>query len=202
MIISLNWLREWIKVDLDLPHLSELLTTAGLEVSSISRVPEFSNKIRVAEIVSSLHLPGNRNLKICEVDVGQRRNVDIVCGASNVEAGCRVVAAMPGSSLPGGKTIRVADFSGQKSRGMLCSADDLGLDYSTDNSAGVLILDSNAPTGNTLNDYLQVDDHIIDIDLTPNRGDCLSIQGIARELHALTGKKLIGPSLKSVRATS
>ena len=202
MIISLNWLREWIEVDLDLPQLSELLTNAGLEVGSISRVPDFSNKIRVAEIVSSLHLPGNSNLKICEVDVGQRRNVDIVCGASNVEVGSRVVAAMPGSSLPGGKLIRVADFGGQKSRGMLCSADDLDLDYSTDNSAGVLILDSNAPTGSTLNDYLQVDDHIIDIDLTPNRGDCLSIQGIARELHALTGKKLIGPSFKSVRATS
>ena len=202
MIISLNWLREWIKVDLDLPHLSDLLTTAGLEVSSISRVPEFSNKIRVAEIVSTTHLPGNNNLKICQVDVGQRRNVDIVCGASNVEVGCRVVAAMPGSSLPGGNSIRVADFNGQKSRGMLCSADDLNLDYSADNSAGVLILDSTAPTGNTLNDYLQVDDHIIDIDLTPNRGDCLSVQGIARELHALTGEKLIGPALKSVKATS
>ena len=84
MIISLNWLREWIEVDLDLPHLSDLLTTAGLEVSSISRVPEFSNKIRVAEIVSTTHLTGNKNLKICQVDVGQRRNVDIVCGASNL----------------------------------------------------------------------------------------------------------------------
>ena len=202
MIISLNWLKEWIKVDIDLPHLCDLLTTAGLEVSSISRVQGFSNKIRVAEIVSTDNLPGNSSLKICRVDVGQSRNVDVVCGASNVEVGRRVVAAMPGSSLPGGKTIRIADFSGQKSRGMLCSADDLNLDYSTDNSAGVLELDSNAPTGNTLNDYLQIDDHIIDIDLTPNRGDCLSIQGIARELHALTGETISGPSLKSVKATS
>lgn len=202
MIISLNWLKEWIKVDVDLPYLSDLLTTAGLEVSSISRVQEFSNKIRVAEVVSTTDLPGNSSLKICRVDVGQRRHVGIVCGAANVEVGHRVVAAMPGSSLPGGKTIRVADFGGRKSRGMLCSADDLRLDYSTDNSAGLLVLDSNAPVGNSLNDYLQVDDHIIDIDLTPNRGDCLSIQGIARELHALTGEKLAGPSLKPVRATS
>ncbi len=202
MIISLNWLREWIKVDLDLLHLSDLLTTAGLEVSSITEVPGFSNKILVAEIMSTSHLPGNNNLKICQVDVGQRRNVDIVCGASNVEAGYRVVVAMPGSSLPGGESIRVADFKGQKSRGMLCSADDLNLDYSADNSAGVLVLDSTAPTGNTLNDYLQVDDYIIDIDLTPNRGDCLSVQGIARELHALTGEKLVGAALKTVKATS
>mgnify|MGYP002526778977 FL=1 len=121
MIISLNWLKEWIKVDIDLPHLCDLLTTAGLEVSSISRVQRFSNKIRVAEIVSTDNLPGNSSLKICRVDVGQSRNVDVVCGASNVEVGRRVVAAMPGSSLPGGKTIRIDDFSGQKSRGMLCS---------------------------------------------------------------------------------
>ena len=70
MIISLNWLREWIKVDLDLPHLSDLLTTAGLEVASISKVPGFSTKIRVAEIMSTTHLPGHNNLKICQVDVG------------------------------------------------------------------------------------------------------------------------------------
>ncbi|HIC21444.1 MAG TPA: hypothetical protein EYO66_06435, partial [Gammaproteobacteria bacterium] len=73
MIISLNWLKEWIKVDVDLPYLSDLLTTAGLEVSSISRVQEFSNKIRVAEVVSTTDLPGNSSLKICQVDVGQRR---------------------------------------------------------------------------------------------------------------------------------
>ncbi|MEE3280923.1 MAG: phenylalanine--tRNA ligase subunit beta, partial [Pseudomonadota bacterium] len=91
MIISINWLREWIKVDLDLLNLTDLLTTAGLEVSSISEVPEFSNKIRVAEIVSTTHLPGNNNLKLCQIDVGQRQNVDVVCGASNVEVGCRVV---------------------------------------------------------------------------------------------------------------
>ncbi|GIT20277.1 MAG: hypothetical protein CM1200mP39_30830 [Dehalococcoidia bacterium] len=153
--------------------------------------------------MSTTHLPGNKNLKICQVDVGQRRNVDIVCGASNVEVGCRVVAAMPGSSLPGGKIQFVSlTLTVRNPEGCCFPADDLNLDYSADNSAGVLVLDSTAPVGNTLNDYLQVDDHIIDIDLTPNRGDCLSVQGIARELHALTGGKLTGPALKSVKATS
>ena len=152
MIITLNWLKEWIKVDLDLPVLSHLLTTAGLEVSSITKLPEFSNKIRVGEILSLSPLSGSNNSKICQLDVGQSRKVKIVCGAPNVEVGCRVVVAMPGSSLPGGKLIRVAEFNGQKSQGMLCSAGDLNLDYSTDNSAGILVLDSNAPTGNTLHD--------------------------------------------------
>ena len=124
MIISLTWLKEWIKVDLDLPDISHLLTTAGLEVNSVTRLTAFSNKIRVGEIVSSSYLPGNSNLKICQLDVGQSRNVNIVCGAPNVEIGHRVVVAMPGSFLPGGKKIRVADFNGQKSRGMLCSAGD------------------------------------------------------------------------------
>jgi len=188
MIISEQWLREWIDLNLDTDGLVERLTMAGLEVDSVTRAGPALDDVVAGRIERVESHPGADRLRVCHVDVGQRATQQIVCGAANARDGLKVAAALPGAVLPGGMAIKRSDIRGVESAGMLCSASELGLVEET--SEGILELDAGARVGRRLDEALAFDDAIIDIDLTPNRGDCLSILGVARELAVLTGTRL------------
>jgi phenylalanyl-tRNA synthetase beta chain len=183
MKVSDIWLREWVNPALDAKELASRLTMAGLEVDAVSPVAGHFNQVVVAQVISAKPHPQADKLSLCDVTVGTDQILKIVCGASNVRSGLKVALAQIGASLPGGLVIKEAKLRGELSQGMLCSATELGL---ADSSEGILELDDDAPVGVNLRDYLQLDDWVFDIDLTPNRADCLSINGIAREIAALT----------------
>lgn len=188
MKVSVAWLKEWVKSRLDTQQLAEKLTMAGLEVDSVDQVAGAFTGIVVAEVLHTAAHPQADKLTLCEVSVGSNSQpLNIVCGASNVRAGLKVALAQMGACLPGGMIIKETRLRGELSQGMLCSSSELGL---TDTSEGILELDEDAPVGENLRDYLFLDDEILDIELTPNRADCLSILGIARELAALTQSSL------------
>jgi len=192
MLLSESWLRDWIDTDLQIDEIAEKLTLAGLEVEGINPVTCFdikksnSRKIVVGRIESADKHPDADKLRVCKVNVGRRSHLDIVCGASNALPGNVVPVAMVGAKLPKVE-IKATTIRGVQSNGMLCSATELGVSESAE---GLMELDSDAPLGTPLMEYLGLDDNIIEIDLTPNRGDCLCIQGVAREVSALTGCKM------------
>jgi len=182
MKISESWLREWVNPDIKTDVLAEQLTMAGLEVDGVeSAAPEFS-KVLVAEVVDVKPHPDADKLRVCEVNVGDKDNLQIVCGASNVRKGLRIPAAVVGARLPGDFKIKKSKLRGEVSLGMLCGASELGLEESSD---GLMELPNDAPVGENIRDYLNLDDQVIEIDLTPNRGDCLSIAGVAREVAVM-----------------
>ncbi|NNM59765.1 MAG: phenylalanine--tRNA ligase subunit beta [Legionellales bacterium] len=195
MKISEKWLREWVDPDCDLATLSHKLTMAGLEVENTSPVAAQLEKVVVAEVLDVQPHPNADKLRICQVNIGQVV-LQIVCGAKNVASGQKVVAALIGADLGNDFVIKPARLRGVESSGMLCSASELGL---AEESEGILVLPSDAPIGTEINEYLQLNDHIIEISLTPNRGDCLSIAGLAREMAALTGAKLTPPDIQPVQ---
>jgi len=187
MKLSEQWLREWVNPRLDTKQLAERLTMAGLEVGAIEPVAPPLDRVVVGEILTVTPHPDAERLRVCEVDTGDKRPRTVVCGAPNAAAGLKVPVALPGAKLPGGKTIADAELRGVKSSGMLCSAQDLGLEES---SEGILLLDTKSKLGATLTKLLGLDDVALELDLTPNRGDCLSVAGMAREVAALTGAAL------------
>jgi len=181
MKFSERWLREWINPPIDTDTLTDQLTFLGLEVDGVeSAMPGFQDVV-VARVVSLKQHPDADRLRVCEVDNGQSDLVQIVCGAPNVYEGMFTALANVGGKLPDGTKIRKSKLRGVESRGMLCSGAELNLSEESD---GILELPENAPIGTALTAYLELEDSIIDIDLTPDRGDCLSIRGIAREISA------------------
>ncbi|MFK7855186.1 MAG: phenylalanine--tRNA ligase subunit beta [Granulosicoccus sp.] len=181
MKFSEKWLREWVNPPVDTQELGDQLTFMGLEVDEIvSAAPDFKGVI-VARIASVSQHPDADRLRICEVDDGTSELVQVVCGASNARSGLITALAQVGGKLPDGTKIKKAKLRGVESMGMLCSASELGL---SDDKAGIMELTANAPPGTSLIEWLELDDAIVDIDLTPDRGDCLSIRGIARDLCA------------------
>jgi phenylalanyl-tRNA synthetase beta chain len=199
MKLSEKWLRQWVSPKMDTHGICETLTMAGLEVDSVEPVAPSLSRVVVGQVQSVAAHPDAAKLKVCSVDVGRARSLRIVCGASNVREGLWVAVALTGAKLPGGKEIVSSEIRGVKSAGMLCSAAELGL---AESSEGLLELDPGFNPGQSLTEALELDDVSIDIDLTPNRGDCLSIAGIARELAALTGNRLKSPRIDAVRARS
>ena len=197
MIISYQWLCEWVSPPSDMTHLCDLLTMAGLEVSSTDSVPLVSERVVVGEVMTSEVIPNHAGLHLCRVDTGHARSRTIVCGASNVYAGMKTAVALPGAKLGKARHVKQRSIAGLSSNGMLCSSEELGLD---DNSSGILWLNDDAAVGRSLNNHLGLDDVLLDIELTPNRGDCLSIVGIAREVSALTGTPLTPPIVPITRA--
>ncbi len=184
MKFSENWLRTWANPDLASDELSHLLTMAGLEVEALENVaPEF-NSVVVAEVLSVEKHPDADRLNVCQVNVGEAAPLTIVCGAANVQAGIKVPCARIGAVLPNDFRIKQAKVRGMDSFGMLCSSKELGI---TEESDGLWILPEDAPAGSSLRDYLDLDDKLITLKLTPNRSDCSGIAGIAREVSALTG---------------
>ena len=179
MKFSEHWLREWANPDIDTDELARLLTLAGLEVEAVEPVAgEFTNTV-VGRVTTIETHPDADKLNVCAVDVGQDEPLQIVCGASNVVVGMKAPLARVGARLPGGMEVKAARLRGVPSFGMLCSAAELGLAESAD---GLMALPADAPVGADIRQYLHLDDSTIELGLTPNRGDCLSIAGVAREV--------------------
>jgi phenylalanyl-tRNA synthetase beta chain len=189
MKVSCNWLREYVDFDLSPTELADLLTMAGLEVEGIEEVGAALEGVVVGEVVSLLPHPQADRLSLCRVQAGEKA-YPIVCGARNMRAGDKVALALEGAQLPGGVEIKRTKIRGELSEGMLCSEAELGFSASAD---GIMILPAHAPSGTPLADFLNIRDTLLEISLTPNRGDCLSMIGIAREVAALTGTALHVP---------
>ncbi len=196
MKISEQWLRELLPVDDPVDALAERLTMAGLEVDSVTpAAPPFEGVV-VAEIVTCEPHPQADRLQVCSVEAGSGR-LQIVCGAPNARPGLKAPLATVGAVLPGDFRVDKAKLRGVESLGMLCSVKELGL---ADDAAGLMELPSDAPVGADLRDYLGLDDQVIEVDLTPNRSDCLGMTGIAREISALTGKPVTASEPDTVAA--
>ncbi len=193
-----SWLRSLVNPALDSEALAHLLTMAGLEVEERDPVaPAFANVV-VAQIVACEKHPDADRLRLCKVDAGPHGELQIVCGAPNAALGLKVPCALVGAVLPGIE-IKKAKVRGIESFGMLCSAKELGI---AAEASGLLELPADAPVGQSIRDYLDLDDHLLTLKLTPNRADCLSLSGIAREVAALTGAPLQLPGVAAVPAQS
>jgi phenylalanyl-tRNA synthetase beta chain len=195
MRFSERWLREWVDPPLSTQQLGERLTMAGLELEGIApAAPEFSGVV-VARVLRVAPHPDAERLRVCEVEAGEAGPLQVVCGAPNVVQGMLAPLARVGARLAGGLEIKRARLRGVESLGMLCSAQELGL---AESASGLLALPEEAPVGVSLREYLELDDVVFEIDLTPNRGDCLSVAGIAREVSALTGAALHAPDIREI----
>ena len=198
MKFSEAWLREWVNPNVTTEQLAEQLSMAGLEVDSVEpAAPPFSGVV-VGEVLTCEPHPDADKLSVCGVNTGADAPSQIVCGAKNVGAGIKVPVATVGAILPGDFEIKRARLRGVESFGMICSAAELGLAESSD---GILALPVDAPVGADFRDYLTLDDRCIDVDLTPDRADCLSLAGIAREVGVLNQAQLCEPEIAAVPAT-
>ncbi len=186
MRFSERWLRTMVDPPIDTAELCEKLTMAGLEVEETTpAAPPFSGVV-VGRIEAVAPHPNADRLRVCIVDIGQPERLTVVCGAPNAAAGMKVPCATIGAQLPGGLAITRATMRGVESQGMLCSAKELGID---DDASGLLPLPPDARVGANVRDALALDDTLITLKLTPNRADCLSILGVAREVAAVTGAR-------------
>ncbi len=199
MQFSEAWLREWVNPPVDSQQLAHQLTMAGLEVEGIEPAAPQFNAVVVGEVVDCQPHPDADRLTVCQVSVGADSVRQIVCGANNVKTGIRVPTALEGAILPGDFKIKKAKLRGVQSTGMLCAATELGL---AEQSDGLMILPADAPVGEDIRNYLQLDDSILEVDLTPNRADCLSIQGVAREVAILNNDTCQLPEHSIVAITS
>jgi len=204
MQFSENWLRSMVDPKMNSDELAHLLTMSGLEVEELEAVaPPFSNVV-VAEVKEVAKHPNADRLNVCQVDAGTGTLFNIVCGAPNVRAGMKAILAMAGAVLPPGADgkpfeIKVGKLRGVESQGMLCSAKELKI---SEESSGLMELPEDAPVGQNIRDYLQLNDLKITIKLTPNKADCLSLLGVAREVSALTGAALSLPQFRPVPVSS
>lgn len=198
MKFSEAWLREWVNPTISTEALCERLTMAGLEIESCEPAAQPFTGVVVGQVLSKTKHPEADRLNVCEVDVGLAAPLQIVCGASNVTVGMKAPVAMVGATLPG-ITIKAAKLRGVESAGMMCSATELGLVAEND---GLLVLADDAPLGADFRAYWGLDDTIIEVSITPNRGDCLSIQGMAREVAALTQAPLNLHEVKTIKGDS
>ena len=182
MQISVAWLRSYINPAISTDELVEQLTMAGLEVGAVEPAAAIFSGVVVGVVLSMQQHPDADRLRVCQVDVGADEPLQIVCGASNVRVGLKIPAALCGAVLPGDFKIKKSKLRGQESFGMLCSEKELGL---AADAHGLMELASDAPVGADIRDYLSLDDVIIEVDLTPNRADCLCVEGLAREVAVL-----------------
>ncbi len=204
MQFSENWLRSMVDPKMTSSELSHLLTMSGLEVEEVEAVaPPFSNVV-VAEVKEVAKHPNADRLNVCQVDVGTGTLLNIVCGAPNVRAGMKAICAKAGAVLPPGADgkpfeIKVGKLRGVESQGMMCSAKELKI---SEESSGLMELPEDAPVGQNIRDYLGLNDQKFTIKLTPNKADCLSVLGVAREVSALTGTPLSFPAPRIVPVTT
>jgi phenylalanyl-tRNA synthetase beta chain len=199
MQISERWLRSFVDPPLTAEELAHLLTMSGVEVETCSPVaPPFTGVV-VGQVLSVEKHPNADRLTVCSVDAGTGAPLAVVCGAPNVAIGMKAPLALIGATLPGGLAIKVTAMRGVESHGMLCSARELGL---SDDHSGLLALPADARPGRDVREVLALDDRIFTLKLTPNRADCLSVLGVAREVSALTRAKLQAPDIRSVPPSS
>ncbi|MRR16222.1 MAG: phenylalanine--tRNA ligase subunit beta [Deltaproteobacteria bacterium] len=191
MLVSLKWLKDYIDLDITAQELADRLTMAGLEVDEIKTIAHKFAGVVVARILSVRPHPGADKLSLCDVSDGSG-TYPIVCGARNIKAGDVVPLAKIGAVIPGGYTIKSTVLRGERSDGMLCSAAELEIG---DDASGILQLPSDAALGMALENALNLGDTVLDVSITPNRSDCLSMIGMAREIAALTGKKIRMPKI-------
>ena len=197
MKFSEAWLREWVNPKITTEQLADQLSMAGLEVDSIEpAAPPFTGVV-VGEVLTREQHPDADKLSVCSVDTGADEPAQIVCGARNVAAGMKVPVAVVGANLPGDFKIKKAKLRGVQSLGMICSASELGL---ADSSDGIMALPADAPVGSDFRAFMALDDACIDVDLTPDRADCLSVAGIAREVGVLNREPLHLPEIDPVPA--
>jgi phenylalanyl-tRNA synthetase beta chain len=199
-----SWLREFCNPSLTTQELADTLTMAGLEVEELQPVAPPFTGIVIGEIKEAVQHPDADRLRICQVDVGQGALLNIVCGAPNARVGIKIPCATVGAELPPGEDgkpfkIKVGKLRGVESQGMLCSAKELKI---ADDNGGLLELPADAPLGQNIREYLNLDDTLMTLKLTPNLAHCLSVYGIAREVSALTGAPLKAPTFTAVAATN
>lgn len=194
MKISERWLREWVNPDISTDELLKRLTMAGLEVEGTAPAAAPVTGVVVGKVLEVTPHPDADKLRVCKVSDGTTE-FQVVCGAANVRAGLNVPFAKIGAELGPEFKIKKAKLRGVESNGMLCSATELGM---AEESEGLLELPADAPVGSDMRAWLQLDDTVVELNLTPNRGDCLSIAGLAREVGVLTRTAVIAPSIKKV----
>lgn len=196
MLISLKWLSEYVNITVSAEELAERLTLAGLAVEGINRLGEGIDRVLTGKILSIEPHPNADKLSVCKVDVGRSESLQIVTGATNVMAGHIVPVAVEGAHLAGGMIIKKAKLRGIESQGMFCSGQELGLDISvmpSEQARGVMLLDQEVTLGLDVKEVVGLNDTVLDLELTPNRGDCMSMVGVAREVAALLGQELFMP---------
>lgn len=198
MKISENWLRTWVNPAIDSDTLSDQLTMLGLEVDELAPVAKPFTGVVVGEVLTVEQHPDADRLRVTTVNIGTGESLQIVCGAPNVHAGMKAPVATIGAVLPGDFKIKKGKLRGVESQGMLCGASEIDLEDKID---GLLELPTDAPVGVNIREYLKLDDNVIDISITPNRGDCFSIRGIAREIAVINKLQMNEPEIKSVDAT-
>ncbi len=195
MRFSEAWLREWVDPPLDTRALVDQLSLSGLEVDALeAAAPAFSGVV-VGHVQAVAPHPDAEKLRVCDVDIGDGELVRIVCGAANVAAGQRVPVATVGARLSGDFKIKRAKLRGVESNGMICSAAELGL---AESAAGIMVLPPDAPVGQDLRAWMALDDHCIELDLTPDRADCLSVAGVARDVGVLNRVGVRAPKIEPV----
>ena len=195
MKFSKSWVDEWIQAKIGTAEMAEQITMAGLEVDSMDPVAGLFSNVVVGEVIECAQHPDADKLRVTKVNVGEADLLDIVCGAPNCRQGLKVAVAKVGAVLPGDFEIKKAKLRGQPSHGMLCSYSELGIPVDAN---GIIELPLDAVVGTDLRDYLQLDDVAIEVDLTPNRADCLSIAGLAREVGVLNRCEVIAPDIQNV----
>ncbi|MCF8999820.1 phenylalanine--tRNA ligase subunit beta [Acinetobacter nectaris] len=198
MKISENWLRTWVNPAIDSATLANQLTMLGLEVDDISPVAKPFTGVVIGEVLTVEQHPDADRLRVTTVNIGEDEPLQIVCGAPNVRVGLRVPVAMIGAVLPGDFKIKKGKLRGVASHGMLCGASEIDLEDQID---GLLELPNDAPIGINIREYLQLDDQVIDISITPNRGDCFSVRGIAREVAVINQAQVNEPEFADVQNT-
>lgn len=198
MKFSERWLREWVNPAINHEALVDQITMAGLEVESTENVAGDFYGVVVGEVVDCVQHSNANKLQVTKINIGGEQLLSIVCGAANCRQGLKVAVATVGAVLPDGLTIKAAKLRGEPSEGMLCSYSELGINI---NQAGIAELYSDAPVGTDLRDYLQLNDCTIELSITPNRGDCLSIHGVARDVAAINQLPLEEPEITPVAVT-
>ena len=197
MIISEQWLRTWVSPQVTTDALSHKLTMIGLEVDGIAGAAEAFSGVVVAQIIAAEQHPDADKLRVCTVNAGDE-TVQIVCGAPNAHAGLVAPLAKVGAVLPGNFKIKKAKLRGVESQGMLCAGAELTISEDND---GLMELPSDAPIGTDIREYLSLDDQVIELGLTPNRADCLSIRGVARDVAVAFDEDLNEPAITTVENT-
>lgn len=198
MKFSESWLREWVNPALSTQELAEQISMAGLEVDGIDAIAGAFSGVVVGHVVECGRHPEADKLQVTKVDIGSGELLDIVCGAANCRQGLKVAVATVGAVLPGDFKIKAAKLRGQPSNGMLCSLSELGM---AESSEGIIELPADAPLGKNIREYLQLDDNAIEVDLTPNRADCLGMLGLAREVGVLNKLDVCQPQVAAVTPT-
>lgn len=198
MKISENWLRTWVNPAIDSDTLSDQLTMLGLEVDELAPVAKPFTGVVIGEVLTVEQHPDADRLRVTTVNIGSGEPLQIVCGAPNVRAGMKAPVATIGAVLPGDFKIKKGKLRGVESQGMLCGASEIDLEDKID---GLLELPADAPVGVNIREYLKLDDNVIDISITPNRGDCFSIRGIAREIAVINKLQMNEPVINSADAT-